>query len=174
MEEISTPKPLVILASARKDSDTRKLVAHLFASTTVETLDLLDYKVYHYDYSGQYPADDAFPALVKALIAHPVIVFATPVYWYSMSAHLKVFFDRLTDLVTIQKRLGRQLQGKKLYLLAVGSEEQLPEGFEVPFRLTAQYFDMQFVASYYCATKKLAAIKDAAKEEFLTKFANNS
>lgn len=174
MEETNESKPLIILASARKNSDTQKLVDLLFPSTEVDIVDLLDYKIYHYDYSGKYPTDDAFQELVQALLAHSVLVLATPVYWYSMSAHMKVFFDRLTDLVTIQKSLGRQLKGKKIFLVAVGSEEQLPVGFEVPFRLTAQYFDMQFVASYYCATKKLAAIKEAAQEEFLSKFANNS
>ncbi|MCP4458779.1 MAG: NAD(P)H-dependent oxidoreductase [Cytophagales bacterium] len=38
---------------------------------------------------------------------------ATPVYWYSMSGIMKVFLDRIYDVLTIEKELGRKLHGKK-------------------------------------------------------------
>ncbi len=44
---------------------------------------------------------------------YDVLIFATPVYWYSMSGIMKVFFDRITDLLTIKKDIGRKLKGKK-------------------------------------------------------------
>lgn len=61
------------------------------------------------------------------------IIFATPVYWYSMSGLMKTFFDRLTDLVTIQKSVGRKLKGKETFLFAVGTDDLLPAGFTIPF-----------------------------------------
>lgn len=39
-------------------------------------------------------------ALAKMLLDADVIVFATPVYFYSMSGQLKVFIDRLTPFYT--------------------------------------------------------------------------
>jgi multimeric flavodoxin WrbA len=81
------------------------------------------------------------------------IVFATPVYWYAMSGELKVFFDRLTDLLTTHKSIGKALKGKKTYLIATGSDPELPEGFEVPFRSTSAYFDMSYEGALYKATR---------------------
>lgn len=86
---------------------------------------------------------------------HNLIVFATPVYWYSMSGHMKVFFDRLTDLVTIQKKAGRQLKGKKMFVVAVGSDQALPIGFETPFQQTAAYLHMHYLGCYYSSRKAI-------------------
>ena len=103
------------------------------------------------------------------MLQHQKLVFATPVYWYAMSGSMKVLFDRLTDLVTIQKVAGRKLMGKQVYLVAVGAEDTLPVGFEVPFRRTASYFDMQYVAGFYA--KAAEDIGDtAARRDFKQHF----
>jgi multimeric flavodoxin WrbA len=112
---------LVILASARKNSDTQKLVELVFKDTEYTLIDLLDYKI------EQYPADDEFLKVVDAMLLHQLIVFATPVYWYSMSGYMKVFFDRLTDIVSTQKHLGRRLKGKQTAAISVSTDEDLPE-----------------------------------------------
>lgn len=155
-------RPLVLLGSARKNSDTLGLVESLFDPEEIHLLDLLDHQVYPYAYSGSYPPDDSFPALTAELLLHDSLIFATPVYWYAMSGLLKTFFDRLTDLATIQKETGRKLKGKKTYLLAVGAEAVLPEGFEVPFRSTSAYFDMHFTATLYHRTGKIEQLPPGA------------
>jgi multimeric flavodoxin WrbA len=81
------------------------------------------------------------------------IVFATPVYWYAMSGVMKIFFDRLSDLISTSKPLGRGLAGKSVYLFSTGSELEMPDGFEVPFKRTAEYFDMNYVKSIYVSVK---------------------
>jgi multimeric flavodoxin WrbA len=137
-------KPLIILATARKNSDTQKLVELLFKDTEYTLIDLLDYKIVQYNYEEQYPADDEFLKVVDAMLSHQLIVFATPVYWYAMSGYMKVFFDRLTDIVSTQKHLGRRLKGKQTAVIAVSTDEDLPEGFEIPFKRTSRYFDMEY------------------------------
>lgn len=169
MEITGRHQPLILLGSARQESDTCLLVERLFAGENKRVLSLLDYNIYHYNYRGHYPHDDSFQALVQELLAHPVLVLATPVYWYSMSGHMKVFFDRLTDLVSIAKKQGRQLKGKKVFLMAVGTDHDLPGGFEVPFRRTASYLDMEFIASYYCTTANLKDPLPAEADAFLAK-----
>ena len=47
---------------------------------------------------------------------------------------MKVLFDCFTDLVTVRKELGRQLKDRTVFVVACGSEPELPEGFEMPFR----------------------------------------
>lgn len=157
-------KTLIILASSRKDSNTRILVEQLFVNLDYELIDLLDYMVYPYDYSANYPTDDDFLILIDQLLRNDTLIFATPVYWYSMSGPMKTFFDRFSDLVTIRKELGRQLKGKRTFLVATGEDDKLPEGFETPFRLTSEYLDMDFICSYYRNRNNLTTTLTNGKE----------
>ena len=145
--------PVIILASARKESDTNKFLKKVFGNTDYKLIDLLDFSVSSYDYSHQYPKEDEFFKIIEELIQHDVIVFATPVYWYAMSGLLKTFFDRLTDLVTIKKESGRQLKDKSIFLLVVGTDKELPLGFDKPFELSARYLCMSYQGHIYFSTK---------------------
>lgn len=145
--------PLVILASARKRSDTRSFLNKIFADKDYELIDLLDFNILPYSYSNDYSDTDEFLKVVDEMLKHEIIVFATPVYWYAMSGQMKTFFDRFTDIVTTKKHIGRQLNGKSTFLLAVGSDEELPNGFEVPFKLTSDYLDMKYEGCIYYSTK---------------------
>ena len=146
-------KPLIILGSARKDCDIEQFVYDIFQETPADIINLLDYKIHHYSYEHAYAEDDQFMFLVDMLLEHQLIIFATPVYWYSMSGHLKVFFDRITDLVTIHKSIGRQFKNKETALIVTGADAHLPPGFEVPFELTSNYLDMLYKGSVYKSIK---------------------
>jgi len=147
-----TEKPLIILASARKKGYTTNFLNKVFVEKDYELIDLLDFYISPYSYANNYPGTDEFLKIIDELIKHKVIVFATPVYWYAMSGIMKTFFDRLTDVVTTKKHLGRQLQGKSTFLIAVGAEEELPTGFEIPFKLTSDYLHMKYQACIYYST----------------------
>ncbi|MGI4872707.1 MAG: flavodoxin family protein [Janthinobacterium lividum] len=154
MASPATSCPLVVLASARRGGDTEQLVQHVLSQVPHHLLNLLDWPVLPYRYEQDYPPTDTFLHLANLLLQHSALVVATPVYWYSMSSPLKVFLDRFTDLITSHKQLGRQLAGKPMFLLVSGADPELPEGFTVPFRQTATYFDMPFVASLYHSNKR--------------------
>lgn len=139
---------VVLLGTARSDGNTRSTVEHVFAGTHVELIDLAALNISPYDYQHRNDTD-AFMPLVERVAAKSLWVLATPVYWYTMSAQLKIFMDRLSDLITIRKDLGRTLRGKSLAVLASGTDADLPEGFEAPFRLTADYLGMQYIGSFY-------------------------
>ena len=146
-------KPLVILASARKQGDTRNFLNKVFTSHDYDLIDLLDVHISPYNYSNDYPDTDAFLNVIEVVLKHKIIVFATPVYWYAMSGLMKTFFDRFTDVVTTKKHLGKQLHGKYTFLLAVGADEELPTGFEIPFNLTSEYLNMTYKGAVYFSTK---------------------
>ena len=152
---MSNLAPLIILASARKHSDTQKLVELVFKDIDITLVDLLDYKIAQYNYEEEYPTDDEFLKVVEQMLTHQLIVFATPVYWYSMSGYMKVFFDRLTDIVSSQKHLGRKLKGKRTALITVSTDEELPEGFEIPFKRTSDYFDMEYSGCFFSPAKAI-------------------
>jgi len=145
---------LVIVASSRKESDTKKFVQLIFSGEEIDMIDLLDYYIAPYDYANNYPANDNFLDIANIITSHDVIVFATPVYWYAMSGSMKILFDRFTDIVTTKKLVGRQWKSKSVFLIAVGTDPEIPPGFEIPFKLTAGYLDMHYKEAIYFSTKK--------------------
>jgi putative NADPH-quinone reductase len=160
-------KPLVILGSARADGETRRAVEIAFPQNP-ELIVLSGHQIGGYDYAHSHEPDD-FRQIVDAMLANDRIVLATPVYWYAMSAPLKIFFDRLTDLLETAKEKGRALKGKKVWVIASGVEDMLPEGFEVPFRRTAEYFSMDYRGCVYLYTgtdKGLRAASEIAVATF--------
>ena len=129
-------KLLVILGSARHDSDTKTYANFVFENVDHNIVTLLDYSISPFNYSANYPSDDDFYKLVEKILDYRTIVFATPVYWYSMSGLMKNLFDRFTDIVTVKKETGKKLNGKSMFLIAIGTEKKLPTGFDIPFKLT--------------------------------------
>ena len=147
-------KSLVILGSNRKNSFTEQVVKEALLQTEYDVIDLLDYKIAHFNYDAHYPADDEFEIIIARLLPYKNLIFATPVYWYSMSGIMKVFFDRLTDLITIKKETGYKLRGKSISIIAVGADPIIPEGFEIPFKHTSAYLGINYKGCIYYPAPK--------------------
>lgn len=106
---------------------------------------------YDYEHAN---ARDGFIPLIERIATKPFWVLATPVYWYTMSTQMKLFVDRLSDLITIRKDLGRLLRGKHVVVLASGTDDELPPGFESPFKLTCDYLGIKYAGAFYAAFSK--------------------
>ena len=137
-----------VLGTSRSDGNTRLLLDYVLDSRPIRVMDLSTMAMSYYDYANANSGDDFLP-LIETLAGKSLWLLATPVYWYSMSAQMKVFFDRLNDVITIRKDLGRRLRGKSVAVVASGTERQLPEGFESPFRLTCGYLGMHYLNAHY-------------------------
>jgi multimeric flavodoxin WrbA len=154
---------LVILGSARGESHTRALLDAVVAGRPHSEFDLRDLDIGHFTYGGAVERD-GFGRVAEAMADHTRILFATPVYWYSMSGRMKVLFDRFTDLVTVRKDIGRRLKGRTLFVLACGTDRELPSGFEVPFQETARYLDMGYGGACYGQTNEDGPLKSALRD----------
>ena len=139
---------VVILGSSRSAGNTRRAVDAALTRTHVEIVDLGTLDIGHYDYVHRNQTD-AFLPLIERLASRNFWILATPIYWYTMSAQLKIFVDRFTDLITIRKDLGRMLRGKSLAVIASGGDPCAPEGYESPFRLTCEYLGMKYIGLQY-------------------------
>ena len=93
-------------------------------------------------------ADSFIPSFEK-ISQYQTLVFITPVYWYSMCAQMKTFFDRMSDLITIRKDLGRSLKGKQLAAVCCSSDATAYPGFFMPFEMSAGYFEMTYLGDYH-------------------------
>lgn len=91
--------------------------------------------------------DDQAKPVLKRMLQVDVIVMATPLYFFSMSAQLKIIVDRMFSLYKWDNLAGTMetpLKGKKLVLIASAYEDVGLDALEKPFALTADYTGMQF------------------------------
>lgn len=147
----------IVMGSARGDGNTASAVFHLVRQlgARAEVADLSALGITPFDY-GRHDDRDDFRSVIEMMLASQHIVFATPVYWYAMSGAMKVFFDRLTDLLLdpASRQTGRALAGRHVWLLATGTDDGLPTGFHEPFQRTSAYFDMVWREAFYCRAAK--------------------
>jgi multimeric flavodoxin WrbA len=148
---VTIKRPIVILGSSRRNGETQRAV-NLALGNDADCISLQDYTFSAFDYQHANKADD-FLKIVDLIMGRSTLIFATPVYWYAMSAAMKTFFDRLSDLITIEKQKGRSLAGKSAWLIATGTDEALPEGFEIPFTRTCAYFGIVYRGGCYLYTR---------------------
>ncbi|NME69655.1 flavodoxin family protein [Flammeovirga aprica] len=138
-------KSVIIVGSARNESNTLKLAQTLQMKGEFDVINLFDYQIGHFDYEHQNKEDDFLPLMKKIIEKYDTIVLATPVYWYAMSGRMKVFFDRITDLITIEKELGRKLRGKNMAVITTSNGGNLGDDFWHPFKHSASYLGMNFL-----------------------------
>lgn len=165
---------IIILGSARSDGNTRKAVELVANRFDADLIDLNSLNISYYDYENTNMNDDFIPTAEK-LIKYNKLIFATPVYWYSMSAIMKTFFDRFTDLITIRKDIGRSLAGKLVYVISSSASPNISEGFIKPFEATADYLNMDFIANLHIFNKRGEIVESNFErlEKFIIKLSEN-
>ncbi|KIQ21287.1 MULTISPECIES: flavodoxin family protein [Flavobacterium] len=138
-------KTVIILGSSRKNGNTTKIVDEISKEHGIEVINLSDFNISYYDYESKNREDDFFP-LIKGIIEnYDTLIFATPIYWYNMSGIMKVFFDRFSDLIRIEKETGRKLRGKKIGVISNSHDDEIEESFYIPFKKSADYLGMEYL-----------------------------
>ncbi|MFY7671688.1 flavodoxin family protein [Tenacibaculum sp. MEBiC06402] len=138
-------KTVIIKASSRFEGNTKKVINYLNTNSDFDVIELLDKRIGHFNYNFENKDDDFIPLMEEIIKKYETIVFATPVYWYTMSGILKVFFDRMSDLLHYKKEIGRKLRGKKMAMISNSAEDDRREGFEMPFKESAKYLGMEYI-----------------------------
>ena len=142
-------KSVIIVGSSRNDGDTATLVSELKELSNWDIIDLNDYEINYYDYDHLNRADDFLPLMNELIDKYDTLIFATPVYWYAMSGIMKVFFDRISDLLTIEKPLGRRLRGKNMAVISSSNGNNLGDSFWLPFIESAEYLGMTYLENLH-------------------------
>lgn len=154
--ERKVKRTLILQGSARVDGNTGAAAARLALAVkpAAHVLHLCSLDIRSFKYEGG--RLDDFDIVVDQMLRHEQIVFATPVYWYAMSGVMKTLFDRLTGLLLDpdQRKLGRALAGRSAWLLATGTDDELPPGFTEPFSRTCGYFGMVWSGAAYVRVAK--------------------
>ncbi|MGE6356703.1 flavodoxin family protein [Flavobacterium sp. NPDC079362] len=138
-------KKVIILGSSRKNGNTTKIVDEISKEHGIDIIDLSDYNISYYDYESKNREDDFFPLIKGIIEKYDTLIFATPIYWYNMSGIMKVFFDRFSDLIRIEKETGRKLRGKKIGVISNSHDNEIEDSFYIPFKKSADYLRMEYL-----------------------------
>jgi multimeric flavodoxin WrbA len=143
--------PIIIFGSSRSNGETSKIIQKIIGKeSNIPVIDLSKLDISPYDYQHRNKNDDYIP-LIKQITAHDLIILATPIYWYSVSAQMKIFIDRLSDLITYAKELGRGLRGKRLFVIS-SFNTSIPKGFEDTIKQTCDYMGIKYEGcSFICS-----------------------
>ena len=143
-------KGVILLGSSNSKGETYTVSKYLSDKTSYQIIDLKSKFIEPFDYEFNNCNDD-FLSLIKEIVKnYEIIIFATPVYWYTMSGTMKIFFDRISDCLKTEKETGRKLRGMEMAVLSCGSDKELKIGFHMPFIETANYLGMKYVGEVHC------------------------
>lgn len=142
-------KTVIIQGSSRSDGDTNKVVNHIATKHNFDVIDLATKNIGHFDYEFKNQEDDFLELMTHVIKHYDTIIFATPVYWYTMSGIIKVFLDRISDLLKIHKDLGRKLRGKHMAVISCSNADDLKNGFNMPFYESANYLGMTYLGDLH-------------------------
>ena len=140
-------RKVIIVGSSRNIGNTSKITEAISNQFNIDVINLNNYQFSYYDYESKNREDD-FLLLMRTIISnYDTLIFATPIYWYSMSWIMKVFFDRFSDLIRIEKSTGRQLRGKEFAVISNSHDDEIDYDFYLPFRKSAEYLGMKYIGN---------------------------
>jgi multimeric flavodoxin WrbA len=154
---------IALFSSSRRHGHTGRLMDRIALELGIEVIDLAAQDISPYDYDHK-NRDDDFEPLMQRVLAHDQIIFASPVYWYAVSPGMKVFLDRISDLLELPELLaeGRRLRGKNAYVVCTSICDEPATEFIGAFRETFSYLGMHFggVAHTNCQDGYQPALHD--------------
>lgn len=160
---------IALFSSSRRHGNTGQFMDRIAAELGVEVVDLAGKRIAPYDYEHR-NRDDEFEALMQRVLTFERVIFATPVYWYAASPAMKTFLDRIADFLELPDLVaaGRQLRGKRAYVVCTSIYEEVPQSFLSAFLDTFSYLGMTFggVAHVDCRDGYSPARHDAAAVAF--------
>lgn len=125
---------MIIYGGTRENGNTEVLTEAAVEGLNVERIYLKDYTILpiedrRHSVDGFREMNDDYHSIIKQIDKHEIIIFATPIYWYSMSGLMKNFIDRWSQ--TLKESNGdfkKKMAAKKAYVIAVGGDEPQVKG----------------------------------------------
>lgn len=134
----------VIYGGSRQKGNTEQLTEQVIKGLQVERIYLRDYQILpiedqRHSEKGFQDLRDDYKSVIERVMAHDVLIFATPIYWYTMSGLMKNFVDRWTQTLRDPEfpYFRKEMGTKKTYLVAVGGDEPHIKG--LPLVLSFQH-----------------------------------
>ena len=157
---------IIIFGSSRSNGKTFDAIQLVTKQYSMPIIDLAEYNVEEFNYN--YQQNDDFNKIIQKSLAYKNIILATPVYWYTMSAKMKIFVDRWSDLLSANKQLGKKLQSKNLAVItSYASYPDGIDGFEKIFINIASYMKMKYLGCffYYSGIEQIPSLDNSENSQ---------
>ncbi len=141
---MKTKKIALINASSRPEGNCKHIENLLKEHLPINSFFLNDYQIGFFDYNNQNKNDDFLPFL-EQLLDYQIWILLTPVYWYTMSAQMKIFLDRFSDILKWKREWLINLKDTRWFVISCGSESIEIPGYFNPFRLSASYLNIDYL-----------------------------
>ncbi|KGY13268.1 FMN reductase [Vibrio tubiashii] len=143
-------KTLILFSSANKQGNTAKTIEHVQADHELELVDVDSLNITPYRYGNNYPDDD-FYTLIEKMLESDNIVFASPIYWHSVTAPMKALIDRMTELLDVEKLKpkARALTSKRGFVIISSANKEMCPHFDGFFTGLFRYFNIDYTAKLH-------------------------
>ncbi|MGS0668285.1 flavodoxin family protein [Staphylococcus arlettae] len=119
-----------LFGSSRSEGNSKAILDELLKGTDYQIIDLFHKNIEkvidqrHSDVGVNESHKDDYLDILKKVMEADTIVFSTPLYWYSMSASLKLFIDRWTESLRESDRYNfkHEMSKKKYIVIIVGGD----------------------------------------------------
>ena len=143
----------VIYGGTRPNGNTEALTKHAVKGLEVESIYLNEFNIKpiedkrHAEEGFDDIGDDYNTVLLK-MMEHDVFLFATPIYWYSMSGKMKNFIDRWSQTMKEPqfKDFKENMSKKKAFVIAVGGDSPYIKGLPLiqQFNYIFDFYNLSF------------------------------
>jgi len=143
----------VIYGSSRPNSNTELLTEQIIKGLDVEKIYLKDFNIkpiidMRHAEEGFQDRHDDYNSIIDRILPHDTLIFATPIYWYSMSGLMKNLIDRWSQTLKDQAYpdFKKQMARKVAYVAAVGDDEPYMKGLPLiqSFKYIFDFMGMGF------------------------------
>ncbi|WP_404447718.1 flavodoxin family protein [Sutcliffiella horikoshii] len=144
---------VVIYGGSRKQGNTETLTKHAIQGMEVEEIYLNNHNILpiidmRHDVEGFQNRNDDYNTIIERILQHDTLIFATPIYWYSMSGTMKNFIDRWSHSMRDANfpDFKERMSTKAAYVIAVGGDSPSMKGLPMieQFKYIFEFMGMEF------------------------------
>lgn len=141
------------IGSSRPHSNSEVLANYVLEGVPHQKLWIKDLNIQpiddlRHDAQGFQFVDDDYDQIIHALLTSDIVVFATPIYWYSMSGIMKNMVDRMSHAIRDERfpQLKEKLLTTEAIVLAVGGDDPKIKGLPMiqQFQYIFSFLNMPF------------------------------
>lgn len=123
----------VINGGTRLNGNTDILTNRVIEGIHSDTVYLRDYYIQpiidmRHSEEGFQDRNDDYNSIIERMLTHEILIFSTPIYWYSMSGEMKNFIDRWSQSLRDFPDFKSRMASKKAYVIAVGGDDPYIKG----------------------------------------------
>ncbi|AZB44489.1 flavodoxin family protein [Bacillus sp. FJAT-42376] len=119
----------VIFGGTRPNGNTELLTKRILRNLEIDWIDLNEYRILpiqdqRHAPEGFQELGDDYSSIMRRVMQHDILIFSTPIYWYSMSGLMKNFIDRWSQTLREPeyKDFKNSMSKKKAFVIAVGGD----------------------------------------------------